>query len=243
MGDAEIRNEGSQQHRGAAKSGGAHPSLGPSPSFWVRRGEMEPMLERLQQCRGSQALWDFAIACISPIKALQEILPDVITEASSGFSDPSRRGQLRSSFGGSAVGAFMIGMKNHLPGAAVFLAGYRLLDDDPIVAVTDSCRYVRAAYTFRRRLREIGVIDGCNHPLDHVPVFGGDSPLPEQGLLGRCGCEVSVDERKRQSRKSQAGVPPELDAKAWALAAETEALVWSRQVALLESMIVAQPEV
>ena len=203
---------------------------------------MEPMLERLQQRGGSQALWDFAIACLSPIKQLHEILPHVITEASRGFSDPSRRGQLRRSFGGSVVGAYMIGMKNHMPGAAVLLAGYRLLDDDPIVAVAESCCFVRAAYTFRRRFREIGVIDGCKRQLDHVPVFGVDPPLPEEFLLARCDCEVPSDDRKKRSRKSQAGVPPELDARAWAVAADTDALVWSRQVALLESMIGAPPQ-
>jgi hypothetical protein len=52
VGDAEIRNEGSKQDRGAGNSDGAHPSLSPSPSFWVMRDEMDDEIHSVDKANG-----------------------------------------------------------------------------------------------------------------------------------------------------------------------------------------------
>jgi len=157
-GSDDRRGAGGGGGSGGSGGGGIEPMWDPSKAVaggfeWRRRGQLEPTLERLRRTHGEAALWRFAIGCLSPLRSTNELIPLVLEAAATAFGDAAIRSQLRSRFGGAAAAAFTIGVKHEMPGAASFIAGFRLLDEDPITAVAEACAFARLATAFRERER------------------------------------------------------------------------------------------
>ncbi len=121
-----------------------------------REGQLEPMLEQLQNEQGASAVWAFGVTCLDPLRSTHHQLPKLIEEASHGFTDAARRLRVRRSFAGAAGGASAIGIRHGLPNAAAFLAGFHLLEACPRRGVAAACAYARLATAFRERERVLG---------------------------------------------------------------------------------------
>ena len=248
MGSEQSGSSEPQQSPGEA--GPADSQMDPYSIDWRRSGELSPRLEKLKRERGDAALWRYGIACVEPLRQVHEIMPHVLAQAADEFSDPSARRQLRDAFGGLACGAFMIGMKNLLPGAASFLAGFHLLDECPTVAVAEACACVRAAYAFRKRQRALGerpvqesLLDRAPLPTETIRVAEDAQATRPVSSIGfqwtflRSASSRRGDSGRRGRSYSEAGLPRELLLRGRDAAVQAEAVVWRGQLALLESML------
>lgn len=248
MGSEPTRSK--EPQRGSADAGVVDGSIDPFSFEWRRSAEAIPLLERLQRERGDAALWRFGVMCVEPLRNTHEIMPLVLAQAAAGFSESGKREEIREAFGGTACGASMIGLKNLMPGAAAFLAGFRLLDECPSVAVADACAYVRAAHAFRQRQRSLGVLAAQQTLLDRPPLPLEAMHDAEDAEATRPVSSVSFqwtslgsassrrgDAGQRGRARSEATFPRDLLLKARDAAVKAEAVVWRGQLALLESML------
>lgn len=248
MGSEPSRSK--EPHRGSADAGVVDRSIDPFSFEWRRSAEVVPLLDRLQRERGDAALWRFGVMCVEPLRNTHEIMPLVLAQAAAGFSEPGKREEIREAFGGTACGASMIGVKNLMPGAAAFLAGFRLLDECPSVAVADACAYVRAAHAFRQR--QCALEGLADHPalLDRPPLPSETvrdaedaeathpvSSIGFQWTFLRSASSRRGDSGRRGRSYSEAGLPRELLLRGRDAAVQAEAVVWRGQLALLESML------
>ena len=248
MGSEPSRSK--EPQRGSADTGVVDGSIDPFSFEWRRSAEAIPLLERLQRERGDAALWRFGVMCVEPLRNKDEIMPLVLAQAAAGFTEPGKREEIRRAFGGTACGASMIGVKNLMPGAAAFLAGFRLLDERPTVAVAEACACVRAAYAFRKRLRALGELAVQESLLDRAPLPTETIRVAEDAQATRPVSSIGFqwtflrsassrrgDSGRRGRSYSEAGLPRELLLRGRDAAVQAEAVVWRGQLALLESML------
>ncbi|MBM4107112.1 MAG: hypothetical protein FJ257_12685 [Phycisphaerae bacterium] len=233
---------GSRGSRGSeGKGGGIEPLWDPSKAIaggfeWRRRGQLEPMLEQLRGRHGEAALWRLAIACLEPLRSQHELMPLVLDAAATAFSDPAIRSGLRSRFGGAASAAFMIGIKHELPNAASFLAGFRLLDDDPITAVADACAFARLAVAFRERERVLRAFPS-RHSVRRRSTTGKDRARRQARALRGL---ISIDEEIAAgllARVNRIGGERTRRVIGRLTELEVEAVAWLDQTTRLESIL------
>lgn len=243
MGNKKSGSEGRRVARSGR--GGIEPLWDPSKAVacafeWRREGQLEPMLERLIREQGESALWRFGIACVEPFRSTHELMPQVLEAASRGFKDPKVREELRRRYGGTMVGAFTIGMKNSMPGAASFVAGYSLLEGEPIASVSLACAFARIATAFRTRGRVLAAFPSRGDELRSKP--GGPDENTQRAALDQL---ISIDAEMAKgllARVNRVGGERTRLLIGRLAEIEGEALAWLEQTTLLEAMLESKGE-
>lgn len=235
------RKSGSEGRRVARSGrGGIEPLWDPSKAVacafeWRREGQLEPMLERLVIEQGESALWRFGIACLEPLRSTHELVPQVLAAATRGFQDPKVRETLRRRYGGTMIGAFTIGLKNSLPCAASFVAGYSLLEGEPIESVSLACAFARIASAFRTRRRVLAAFPSRGDVVRSKK--GGTDKQAQRASLDRL---ISIDEEMAEGlldRVNRIGGERTRLVIGRMAELEGEAIAWMEQCDLLEGRL------
>ena len=203
---------------------------------WRREGQLEQPLERLRLEQGELALWHFGISCVGRVRSAHELLPKVLAAAADGFESADERARLRSSYGGAACGAYAIGLKHGMEGAAAFLAGYRLLEDCPIAAVANAAAFARLSLAFRARSRLLGRLPSR----DGDPHRQRPRGVPPRPVAAELADLHSVDlemARAFARRLAKPGGERTRLVVGRIAAVEAEASAWQEQCGLLESLL------
>ena len=239
MGNEQSGPEGRRVARSVR--GGIEPLW--DPSFenadcfdWRREGQLEPMLEQLQNEQGASAVWAFGVACLDPLRSTHHQLPKLIEEASHGFTDPARRSRVRRSFVGVAGCASAIGIRHGMPNAAAFLAGFHLLEACPRRGIAAACAYARLATAFRERERVLTAFPSRRSLRKRSPA-GTDTGRLQAEALSRL---ISIDAEMAAGlldRVSRVGGDRTRLVIGRLAELEAEAIAWLEQTTLLESRL------
>lgn len=230
------------QHGQQDRSGGIEPLWDPSWAVatafdWRREGQMEQALERLRIEQGELALRHFGSSCVDRVVLGHQLLPKVLAAAADGLESADERSRGRSAYGGAASAAHSIGLKHGMEGAAAFLAGFRLFDDCPVLAVANAAAFARLSLAFRARTRL----------LNRLPSRDGDGirrrrprGVPARSVAVELSALHSIDPdmaRAFAGRLAKPGGERTRLVVGRIAAVEAEARAWDEQRELLENLL------